>query len=77
MAADDKARTLSDAEISSQRSVSRRSLLGTLELGVAAQRDASITAVPGLTQLRPLEPRPNWYAPTSARPGPHLPSLAR
>jgi hypothetical protein len=36
----------------SQRSVSRRSLLGTLGLGVAAQRDASITAAPGLMQLR-------------------------
>lgn len=36
MASDDKARTLSDADISSQPSVSRRSLLGTLGLGVAA-----------------------------------------
>jgi hypothetical protein len=36
MGSDDKTRTLSDADISSQRTVSRRSLLGTLGLGVAA-----------------------------------------
>jgi hypothetical protein len=36
MASDAKVRTLSDADISSQRSVTRRSLLGTLGLGVAA-----------------------------------------
>jgi hypothetical protein len=52
---DEKLRTLSDAEITSQRAVTRRTLLSTLSIGAGV---AAAVAAGAHAQTAPTEPKP-------------------